>query len=103
MGKQTKAISEYIEDNTIIDKDSIRKALCMPNSVPDSFISRKLEPIGVAVFSGDNLPSGWSANTHFKIGEHYPLYDGENGVYPISTTTGAGMKMTPVAWTVRYF
>jgi len=67
MGKQTKAISEYIEDNTIIDKDSIRKALCMPNSVPDSFISRKLEPIGVAVFSGDNLPSGWSANTHLKL------------------------------------
>lgn len=97
-----KDIKEYIEDNTITDKEVIRTAMSMPKSTPDSFLET-LVPIGIARFEGDTMPDNWSLNTHFEIGETYPLYDGENGAYPISTTTGVGMKMTPVAWTVRYF
>lgn len=95
-------VKKYIKDNTIIDKETIRVAKSMPKSAPDSFL-RPLIPIGIARFTGDNMPGNWSCNSHFKIGETYPIYDSENGPFPISTNTGVGMKMTPKAWTVEYF
>ena len=98
----TKAMKEYIEDNTITDIEIVRKAKNMPKSAPDSFL-RPLIPIGIAVYKGNEKTSFLSVSKHFNANETYPLYDGENGAYPISNLTGEGMKMTPVAWTVRYF
>ncbi|MCK9543600.1 MAG: hypothetical protein M0R03_16400 [Novosphingobium sp.] len=96
-------IEDFIKGNTITDKEKIRVATCMPKSVPESFLQKELIPIGVAKFKGDSMPKQWSVNEDFRIGKLYPIYDGENGEYPISDKTGKGMKMTPKAWSVKYF
>ena len=96
-------VEDFVAEHTITDKEKIRNATCMPKSVPDSFIEKKLVPIGIAKFKGDSLPEQWSINNHFTVGEYYPIYDGENGEFPISQVTGKGMKLTPKAWSVKYF
>lgn len=97
-------IEEFIEQNTITDKEKIRIAKSMSKHVPESFWNRPLIPIGFSKYKGDSLPAQLSCNEHFTVGNHYPIYDGENGEYPISDKTGEGMKMTPVAWRkVIYF
>lgn len=97
------SIEDYINEYTITDQEKIRNAKCMPKSVPESFRSKPLIPIGIAKFKGDSMPEQWSVNDHFTVGEYYPIYDGENGEYPISDKTGKGMKMTPKAWSIKYF
>lgn len=96
-------ISDFIERYTISDKDKIRTAKCMPNSIPDSFIGESIKPIGIGKFGGDNLPENWSANNDFTIGEYYPVYVGENDEFVVSQTTGKGMKITPNAWGLKFF
>lgn len=97
-------IENFIQVNTITDKEKIRVAKSMPKHVPESFYKRPLIPIGVSKFKGDNLPPNWSCNEDFTVGQSYPIYDGDNGEYPISDKTGEGMKMTPKAWTkIKYF
>jgi len=97
------SIDEFIEKHTLTDIEIIRIAECMPKSTPKSFLSKKLIPIGVAKFKGDIMPENWSVNSHFVKGELYPIYDSENGSFPISPVSGVGMKMTPKAWTINYF
>lgn len=96
-------IEDFIKGNTITDKEKIRIAKSMPKHVPESFYNRPLVPIGVARFKGDSMPEQWSVNEDFTIGKFYPIYYGDNGEYPISDKTGEGMKMTPKAWSVKYF
>lgn len=93
---ETKTL-EYITEHTITDKEAVRIAKCMPKSVPESFL-KPLVPVGTAKFKGDEMPENWSANPHFTKGETYPIYDSENGYYPISQLDGMGMKMTHTAW-----
>ena len=97
-------IEKFIEVNTITDKEKIRVAKSMPKSVPESFFKRPLIPIGFSRFKGDKMPEQWSVNEHFTKGKIYPIYEGENGDYPVSDKTGEGMKMTPTSWTkIKYF
>lgn len=87
----------------ITDKEEIRKALCAPKSMPDSFL-QPLKPIGESKFKGDNFVgvySGWSVNDKFTKGETYPVYDME-GEFVVGSD-GKGYKMTPIAWSkVKY-
>ena len=87
---------KFITDNTITDRQAILKALCMPNSIPDSFKIKPLVPVGYSTFKGDKLPENWSANSQFEIGKTYPIYDQE-GYFPIGKD-GKGMKLVPIAW-----
>lgn len=96
-------IEEFINQNTITDSETIRKALCMPNSIPASFRFKELKPVGVAKFKGDKITiEAWSVNSHFTVDNIYPVYERE-GEFIISEKTGEGMKITPKAWCVRYF
>jgi hypothetical protein len=96
-------IEEFIEQNIITDRAIMRKALMMPNSVPDAFLGKPLKPVGIAKFKGDNISiPAWSVDSHFNIGEYYPIYDRE-GEFAISIKTGEGMKLTPKAWSIKYF
>lgn len=97
------SVEDFVAEHTITDKEKIRIAKSIPKHVPESFYNRPLVPVGIAKFKGDSLPKNWSANEHFTIGEYYPIYDGENCEFPISQVTGEGMKMTPKAWSVKYF
>jgi hypothetical protein len=93
----------FIKVNTITDKEKIRVAKSMPKNVPESFL-RPLIPVGFSRFKGDKMPEQWSVNEDFTKGKIYPIYDGENGEYPISDKIGVGMKMTPNSWTkIKYF
>lgn len=83
--------------NTITDLAAIRKALCSPASMPDSFLPKELKSIGIAKFKGDNLPDAWSVNKHFVIGEEYPIYKSE-GIFAISSIDGKGYKFVNSAW-----
>ena len=87
---------EFIADNTITDKEVIRKALCAPKCMPDSFLDRKLVPTGVGVFKGDKLPGAWSANDQLECGAVYPLYSNE-GDFVIGKD-GKGLKIVESAW-----
>lgn len=103
MKTQKIAINKFIKDNTITDIEKIRIAQCMPKSTPDSFLSKKLIPIGVGRFEGDNMPENWSVNSYFVKGKLYPIYDSENSSFLINPVNGVGMKITPKAWTIMYF
>ena len=81
----------------IIDKDLIRKAICAPKSMPDSFIPKKLEPIGTSKFRGDGLLANWSTNSKFEKGVEYPVYYWEDDVFVIGNDN-IGYKMIPNAW-----
>ena len=86
---------------TITDKEEIRKALCMPKSMPDSFLPKELSPTGSAKFIGDNMPIGWSVNDQFEIGKTYPVYYQEDGVdssFFVIGNDGKGKKIVPNAW-----
>lgn len=96
-------VDKFIENHTISDKDNVRLAMSMPKCYPKSCL-KPLKPIGIAKFKGDNMPSNWSLNEHFKVGQTYPIYAGEDYEYPVSDSTGEGMKMIPKAWTkIKFF
>lgn len=96
-------IEEFIKQNTITDRVKMRRALSAPLSMPDEFLGKHLKPVGVAKFKGDKIAiEAWSVNSHFTVDNIYPVYDNE-GEFIISEITGVGMKITPKAWTVRYF
>lgn len=91
-------------ENILTDREAIRKALCFPKSIPDSFIPKELVPVGSSKFKGDKMPKYWSVNKLFTVGETYPIYEmiGENTF--VVGSDGVGKKMTPVAWTkIKYF
>ena len=97
-------MKEKITTSTAILTDIavIKKALCLPKSMPDACVAKFLSPVGEAKYKGDNLSPMWSANDFFTKGETYPIYDYE-GEFAIGSD-GVGKKMTPVAWgRVKYF
>lgn len=87
---------KFIEENTISDRKAINLALCMPSSVPDSFLIKPLIPIGVGRFIGDKLPSEWSCNDQLECGHAYPIYSYE-GRFVIGKN-GKGLKFNPKSW-----
>ena len=85
----------------ITDKEAIRKALCYGKSMPDSFLPKKLEHVGLSTFRGDDLDKvnpAWSVNDKFKVGERYPVYFESEGGHFVIGNDGKGYKMTPKAW-----
>jgi hypothetical protein len=88
-------------------RDVIKKALCMPNSVPESFMPRTLFAVGTSKFKGDTFGKSeqtkkWSVNDKFDKGIEYPVYDHE-GLFVVGKD-GVGYKMTPIAWgAIEYF
>lgn len=87
---------EFIKENTITDNKALKAALCMPESVPDSFAIKPIKPIGVGVFKGDKLPGEWSCNGQLECGAVYPLYSQE-GDFVIGKN-GKGLKIVESAW-----
>jgi hypothetical protein len=87
-----------INKHTITDKQAIRKALCMPTVMPDSFLPKELIPLGMSKFKGDHLPSTISSNKQFIIGNEYPVYDFEGQLLVIGCT-GVGIKFLIGVWT----
>jgi len=81
----------------ITDKDLIRKAICAPKSMPDSFIPKTLEPVGTSRFKGEKILTNWSVNSKFEKGFEYPVYFWEDDVFVIGNDN-VGYKMTPTAW-----
>jgi hypothetical protein len=86
-------IQEFLKDNTITDRQAIKNALCMPESIPDSFAIKPLIPIGVGRFIGDKLPGQWSCNGEFECGAVYAIYSQE-GRFLIGKN-GRGLKFNP--------
>jgi hypothetical protein len=85
-----------MEKYTITDPSLIRKALCLPKSMPKLPLD-KLVAFGTAMFAGDNMPAGWSVNDKFKKGESYPAYWVEDA-YLILGLDGVLYKPTAKAW-----
>ena len=91
------------KDYIISEREAIKKALCMPTSLPDTWKLKELEPIGQSKFKGDNLTGNWSVNDQFEIGKVYPIYEGEEDLFVVGAD-GGGKKMTPKAWgRILYF
>ena len=86
------------EQHTITDKQAIRTATCSPKCMPDSFLDRKLIPIGMSKFKGDKMPPNWSVNDQFNVGTEYPIYESDNNFFVIGKD-GVGKKIVPTAWT----
>ena len=86
-------IQEFLKDNTITDRQAIKNALCMPESIPDSFAIKPLIPIGVGKFIGDKLPGEWSNNDQLECGAVYAIYSRE-GRFVIGKS-GKGLKFVP--------
>ena len=89
-------IIDFIEDNTISDKDKIMDALCMPMSVRKIFKVEPLIPIGTGVWNTDKMPVGWSNNDQFTMGTVYPIYDHE-GIFVIGKD-GRGKNFNENDW-----
>ena len=89
-------VEDFIKDNTISDRKALNNALCMPESVPDSFAIKPLMPIGVGRFIGDKLPSEWSCNGQLECGAVYAIYSRE-GRFVIGKN-GKGLKFNPKSW-----
>jgi hypothetical protein len=85
-----------MQKDIITDQEAIKKALCYPKNIPDSFLVKELTPIGYATFKGDKLPSGWSINDQFDIGTKYPVYNREG--YFVIGKDAVGKKIVPMAW-----
>ncbi len=82
----------------ITDKQAIRKAI--GEGIPDEFLPKILEHVGLSTFKGDNLATihpAWSVNDKFELGKRYPVYNNEG--YFVIGNDGKGYKMTPKAWT----
>ena len=85
-----------MEKYTITDPSLIRKALCLPKSMPKLPIE-ELKAFGTAKFKGDNMPAGWSVNDKFKKGESYPAYWIDDA-YLLLGLDGVLYKPTGKAW-----
>jgi len=64
---------------TLTEKDAIRKAICAPSSMPDSFLPKKLKPVRAVYFK--------EPVDHFLAHKTYYVYEfegffivGENGI-----------------------
>ena len=90
-------IQEFLKDNTITDRQALNKALCMPESVPDSFAIKPLYPIGVGKFIGDKLPGEWSNNEQLECGAVYAIYHSEGQRFVVGKN-GKGLKFVPKSW-----
>lgn len=82
--------------DVITDKEKIRKAICATKGMPDQFLPKKLEPVEYGTYKGDNLPSNWSCNSFFTIGEKYPIYYYEGDF--VVGSDGKGKTIVPNAW-----
>jgi len=89
-------IVDFIEDNKITDREAIKAALCMPESVPDSFAIKPLYPIGVGVYKGDGLPGSWTKDGQLECGCVYPIYHSEGRF--IIGKNGKGLKFNVQDW-----
>lgn len=81
----------------ITNKEAIRNAI--GQGIPDEFLPKILEHVGLATFKGDNLATihpAWSVNDKFDLGKRYPVYYNEG--YFVVGNDGKGYKMTPKAW-----
>lgn len=82
---------------TITDKSLIRLAICAPKSMTDSFIPKKLEPIGTSRFRGSDMPTGLTTNSKFTKGTEYPVYFWEDDAFVIGSDN-VGYKIIPTEW-----
>jgi hypothetical protein len=89
-------VEDFIKQNTISDRKALNNALCMPESVPDSFLIKPLTPVGVGRFKGDKMPLEWSCNEQLEIGAVYAIYSRE-GRFVIGKN-GKGLKFNPKDW-----
>ena len=95
-------VQNFIDDNTISDRNALLKALCIPKSAKDIFKVEPLKPIGCAEFVGDKMPEPWSLNSSFDKGTIYPIYNHEydfptGGDFPIGKD-GIGKKFHENNW-----
>ena len=90
-------IIDFITDNTIEDRQALKAALGMPESVPDSFAIKPLYPIGVGKFIGDKLPGEWSCNEQLECGAVYAIYHSEGQRFVVGKN-GKGRKFNTNDW-----
>ena len=90
------------KDYTITDQVEIKKALCFPASIPDSFVLKSRVPIGEAKFRGNRRRlTEFTLKDCFMVGVIYPIYDYE-GEFMIGND-GVGKKINSEFTQITYY
>lgn len=95
--RQPIPITEFEKQYLITDKNAIRTALGLSETIPNEFLPIQLIPIGCGKYKGDILPDNWSNNKFLEIGKTYPIYLFEGQRFVIGSD-GKGLKFTVLNW-----